>query len=279
MRPRLRRRTTTRDLLYLSEPKMQALMHRLPDRTLRHLTVESGFDAGALAAVIDLIEKQWGIRRRTDSGLRAGDWISFAEDFRYAPAYPGPRSPGDENDAAVPGLAYVSAQDRPPFVMVASARCFLDRRPPGDDGPATSAGYFYMEALRLYASRVFSLQDEAAAAGPPDLSGNGLDSEDQLLMSVGHLHSESTRIRSSSPPEEGPPPRPGEDRPAPPPPRRPVWLPRVRLSGLARVLRAGAPRDADAPDPVHILATPLHLEYAAANSTVLAAPRAHTPPS
>ena len=82
-----------RDLLYLSENKMRALIPQLPGRHRRRLGFEAGLNAGVatakatlpsepqpssialLDAVVEMIEQEKGSRWRTDSDLRAGDWI------------------------------------------------------------------------------------------------------------------------------------------------------------------------------------------------------------
>ncbi len=105
-----------RDLLYLSENKMRALIPQLPGQLRRRLGFEAGLNAGVVSAkatlqsesqpssvalldaVVEMIERGKGSRWRTDSDLRAGDWIQFEEEFRY----------GD----APPGLVYFAAADR-----------------------------------------------------------------------------------------------------------------------------------------------------------------------
>ena len=94
-----------RDLLYLSENKMRALVPQLPGKLRKRLGFEAGLNVGvlsakatlpgessqpssvaALDAVVEMIEREKGSRWRTDPDLRAGDWIQFDAEFRYGDA-------------------------------------------------------------------------------------------------------------------------------------------------------------------------------------------------
>src|SRR4051794_17459306 len=132
-----------RDLLYLSETKMQVLVPQLPGRLLRRLGYEAGTNLGvasfkvtlpgevqqksavaALDAVIHMIEKGNRLRHLAEADLSPGDWVRFEGKFRY----------GDDeiwkipDDAEEPTLVYFISVDPPPFVLCGSAAHVRDRR-------------------------------------------------------------------------------------------------------------------------------------------------------
>ncbi len=232
-----------RDLLYLSENKMRALVPQLPGQIRRRLGFETGLSVGVasvkaslpgesqpssvalLDAVVEMIERDKGSRWRTDSDLRAGDWIQFEEEFLYGDAASGRR-------AALAGLVYFAAPDaEAPFVLCGSSVHVLDRWQSGD-GPGQRVGYFYMDALIACAGELAELPDEAATSEFTPTEASGL----RYALSV--LCGFEARAGSRS-----------------------TWAIRspVRLGGHARVL-AVAPDDADRPPAV--LATPLYMQYA-----------------
>lgn len=232
-----------RDLLYLSEHKMRALVPQLPGQIRRRLGFEAGLNVGVasakaslpgepqpstvalLDAVVEMIEREKGSRWRTDGDVRAGDWIQFEEEFLY----------GDAATAgqALSGLVYFAAPDsEAPFVLCGSPVHVLDRWQSGD-GPDQRVGHFYMDALIACARELAELPDEAATTEftPPETGS-------ALRYALGILCGVETRTGSRS-----------------------TWaITRpVRLSGHARVL-AVEPYDADRPPAV--LATPLYVQYA-----------------
>jgi hypothetical protein len=234
-----------RDLLYLSETKMRALVPQLPGRTRKRLGLEAGINAGlisvratlppdqqpsliaALDQVIEMLEAERLPRWRSDPQLRAGDWIQFAEDFRFgeAPMARGSRPAHD--------LVYFMASDGPaPFVLCGSRAHLLDKRQVPDAERDAWAG-FYTTALLDYTRRLAELPDEAAVADPPQLAGNmevrGIpveDDDDRVMRDLGYA------VRELS--------RPGTR-----------WTGHAMLSGHARVLAASG----------FVLATPLYVEY------------------
>lgn len=247
-----------RDLLYLSENKMRALIPQLPGQLRRRLGFEAGINAGVASAkaslpgesqpssvalldsVVEMIEREKGARWRTDSDLRAGDWIQFEEEFRYGDAatagYLRDRRRHDQAaDHSLSGLVYFAATDaEAPFVLCGSSVHVLDRWQSGDS-PGQRVGYFYMDALIAYARQLAELPDEAATTefAPPE---NGL--RRPLQYALCWLCGVETR----------------DDRPN-------GWVTGpVRLSGHARVLAVEPPRAAGGPPCV--LATPLYAEYA-----------------
>lgn len=177
-----------RDVLYLSENKMRALVPQLPGQLRRRLGFEAGLNAGVVSAkatlqsepqpssialldsVVEMIEREKGSRWRTDNHLRAGDWIQFEEEFRYGDAATAPYLYGDQHSShALSGLVYFAATDAgPPFVLCGSSVHVLDRWQTGDSLDR-QVGWFYMEALLAYARNLAEMPDEAAAAGfvPP----------------------------------------------------------------------------------------------------------------
>ena len=147
------------DLLYFSERKMEALVPQLPGRLRRRLGLEAGLDVGLasvkarlpgegeqisvalLDAVVKMIDRERGVRWRTEPTLTAGDWIQFEEKFRFGDAWP-----GHERDAAtVSGLVYFAAANEPPFVLVGSAAHVLDRRQSANRAE-DQVGAFYVDA-------------------------------------------------------------------------------------------------------------------------------------
>ncbi|MPZ01057.1 MAG: hypothetical protein GEU97_24450 [Actinophytocola sp.] len=165
-----------RDLLYLSESKLRALVPQLPGRIRRRLGIEAGLTVGfaslkailpgqenhnwvaSLDAVIDMIEHERPSRWRTADDVRPGDWIQFDEEFRYGDAWP-----GSEYDQPVHGLVYFAALERPHFALIGSAAHVLDRRQDAEQ-PSGPVGYFYMSGLRAYARQLAALPDEAATS-------------------------------------------------------------------------------------------------------------------
>jgi hypothetical protein len=245
-----------RDLLYLSENKMRALVPQLPGQLRRRLGFDAGLNVGIasaraslpgepqrspvalLDAVVEMIEREKGSRWRTDPDLCAGDWIQFEEEFRYGDAATGRHLRRHDQAAgdALSGLVYFAATDAgAPFVLCGSSVHVLDRWQSGD-GPGQRVGYFYMDALIACARQLAELPDEAATAEftPPE-TGSGLG------YALGWL----CRVETQ------------DDRPN-------GWVTRpVRLSGHARVL-AVEPSPA-AGEPPYVLATPLYVQYAQRN--------------
>ncbi|MFK8906886.1 SAVMC3_10250 family protein [Streptomyces sp. YS-3] len=238
-------RPAMRDLLYLSESKMEVLVPQLPGRVRERLGLEAGLNAGvlslkaslsndnrtslvgALNAVVRMIERKHGHQHRTDQGLSVGSWIEFEEEFRFGSAWPGS---GEGRDRpVVDGLVYFAAAQypqHPPFALVGSLAHLLDRRRPTSDGDSDSqqVGRLYIEAIRAYAQAVQELPGRAAIG---DLSTLG--STDRALSAVILL------CEIDAPHAEG-------------------WAPPVRLAGLARILAID--------EFGTILATPLYIEYA-----------------
>jgi hypothetical protein len=230
-----------RDLLYLSENKMRALIPQLPGQLRRRLGFEAGLNVGVasaraslpgepqpssialLDAVVEMIEQEKGSRWRTDPDLRAGDWVQFEEEFLYGDA----ASAGE----ALSGLVYFAATDgEAPFVLCGSSVHVLDRWQSGD-GPSRRVGHFYMDALLDYARALAGLPDEAAVTEftPPRTRGS-------LRYALGFL----THVETQ---------------------RDPGWAAGpVRLSGHARVLAVEP--DPDGERPACVLATPLYVQYA-----------------
>lgn len=240
-----------RDLLYLSENKMRALVPQLPGQLRRRLGFEAGLNAGIVSAkatlqsesqpssvalldaVVEMIEREKGSRWRTDSDLRAGDWIQFEEEFRYGDAATWPYLRSDQDSGhALSGLVYFAATDAetPPFVLCGSSVHVLDRWQSGDSHEK-QVGQFYMGALIAYARQLAELPDEAATTEfvPPTARREG-----PLAYALWVL----CRNAQS-----------GDDRWATEP---------VRLSGHARVLAVIPGREG----PPGVLATPLYVEYA-----------------
>jgi hypothetical protein len=240
-----------RDLLYLSENKMRALVPQLPGQLRRRLGFEAGLSVGVasakaslpgepqpssvslLDAVVEMIEREKASRWRTDSDLRAGDWIQFEEEFRYGDAATPHRLRRDQAASReLSGLVYFAAIAGTPFVLCGSSVHVLDRWQSGDE-PGQRVGYFYMDALIACARQLAELTDEAAATEftPPE-TGSGLRYALSWLCRV------ETR----------------DDRPN-------GWVTGpVRLSGHARVLAVEPSPEAG--EPPYVLATPLYVQYA-----------------
>ena len=246
-----------RDLLYLSETKMQALIPQLPSRPRRRLGFEAGLNAGVasakaslpsepqpssiarLDAVVEMIEHEKGSRRRTDSDLRGGDWIQFEEEFRYGDAAPRHHAMPGEADHALSGLVYFAATDaEAPFVLCGSSVHVLDRWQSGDS-QGKRVGYFYMDALIAYARQIAELPDEAAVAvfAPPTPRARQ-DSSLGLAYALHWLCAIETREDRGNGWVTGP----------------------VLLKGHARVLAVESQPTRGVPPSV--FATPLYVEYA-----------------
>jgi hypothetical protein len=233
-----------RDLLYLSETKMRALVPQLPGGLRKRLGLEAGVNAGvislratlapdqqpaliaALDQVIEMLEAERQPRWRTDPQLRAGDWIQFCEDFHFGEA------PKARYTMPADDLVYFVASDDPaPFVLCGSRAHLLDKRQVPDVNRDAGVG-FYTAALIDYTRRLAALPDEAAVADPPRLAGNmnvrGIPDEDgdRITRDLGYA------IRQLSRPSMG-------------------WTGHAALSGHARVLAASG----------FVLATPLYVEY------------------
>jgi hypothetical protein len=171
----------TRDLLYLSENKMRALLPQLPGHLRRRLGVENGVNVGVatakatlpgepqpssialLDATVKMIEKTKSVRQRTDAELRAGDWIRFEEEFRYGDAATSPYLRQDPDSShALAGLVYfATTHAETPFVLVGSSVHVLDRWQSGES-PQQRVGWFYLDAITAYARQLAELPDEAA---------------------------------------------------------------------------------------------------------------------
>lgn len=257
-----------RDLLYLSENKMRALVPQLPGQLRRRLGFEAGLNAGVASAkatlpsesqpssitlldpVVEMIEREKGSRWRTDSDMRAGDWIQFEEEFRYGDAATAPylRDLGDDQAArhALSGLVYFATTGGGvPLVLIGSSVHVLDRWQSGD-APGKQVGRFYMDAIIAYARQLAELPDEAAATeftSPEDFASvreakrKPYSPASPLAYALGMLCWEETRDDRSNRWVTGP----------------------VRLGGHARVLAVEPPRPAGPPG---VLATPLYVEYA-----------------
>jgi hypothetical protein len=244
-----------RDLLYLSENKMRALIPQLPGQLRRRLGFEAGLNAGVVSAkaslpgesqpssialldaVLEMIGQERGSRWRIDPDLRAGDWIQFEEEFRYGDADTASYLPRDDRaaDHALSGLVYFAATEaEAPFVLCGSSVHVLDRWQSGDS-PKGQVGHFYMDALIAYARQLAELPDEAATTelSPPEECFSS-----PLRYALGWLCAVETR----------------DDHPN-------NWVTKpVWLSGHARVLAVEPPRVEHGPPCV--LATPLYVEYA-----------------
>jgi hypothetical protein len=248
-----------RDLLYLSENKMRALIPQLPGQARRRLGFEAGFNAGVVAAkaslpgesqpspvalldaVVDMIEREKGSRWRTDSELSAGDWIQFEEEFRYGSAETDSYLGAHDEAArrALAGLVYFAATDAEvPFVLCGSSVHVLERWQPADSGE-NRVGRFYLAAVLAYARRLAELPDEAAITDDAVLAAqpDSVRSQNALVYGLRQL-CEDVRDDERNGWATGP----------------------VRLSGHARVL-AVVPRRVPGGPPA-VLATPLYVEYA-----------------
>jgi hypothetical protein len=242
-----------RDLLYLSENKMRALVPQLPGQLRRRLGFEAGLNVGVASAkatlpsetqpssialldsVLEMIEREKGSRWRTDSDVRAGDWIQFEEEFRYGDADTASYRHDPAADHTLSGLIYFASTDAAaPFVLCGSSVHVLDRWQSGN-APKEQVGHFYMDALIACARQLAELPDEAATT---KFAPAGKDFHDALRYAICWLCGVETR----------------DDRPN-------GWVTGpVRLNGHARVLAVEPPRAADGPPCV--LATPLYVEYA-----------------
>jgi Family of unknown function (DUF7019) len=236
-----------RDLLYVSETKMRALVPQLPGQVRKRLGLEAGLNAGlvsvratlhpdeqssliaALDQVIEMIEVERLPRWRTDPRLRAGDWIQFAEGFRFGPA------PMAHGVLPAHDLVYFVASDSEvPFVLCGSRVHLLDRHQAPETGAADTWTGFYTTALLDYAQRLAALPDEAAVADPPRLAGirnaRGVPvaDDDEVTRDLGRAIRQLYR-------------------------RDMRWAGHAALSGQARVLAVGG----------FVLATPLYVEYSA----------------
>ena len=238
------------DLLYLSENKLRALIPQLPGQLRRRLAFEAGLNTGVVSAkatlpselqpssvalldaVVEMIERGKGSRWRTDSDLRAGDWIQFEEEFRYGDATTAPYSLSEQDSGhPLSGLVYFAATDvEAPFVLCGSSVNVLDRWQSRDSLEQHPAG-FYLEAFFVYARKLAEMPDEGATnefVPPPLPGGRSLSSTlGVALLAMCRRHSD--------------------------------WaIEPVRLSGHARTL-AVIPKQEG---PPAVLATPLYVEYA-----------------
>lgn len=236
-----------RDLLYLSETKMRALVPQLPGRVLRRLGLEAGLNAGlvslratlppqpqepslitALDQVIDMIDTERLPGWRTDPQLAAGDWIQFEEEFRFGEAPPAPgRLPGRDL------VYFVATDDTVPFVLCGSRAHVVDMRQVPDAQHSHGVG-FYTSAVLDFTRRTAALPDEAALAEVPSLAGN-MDSRGVVTQDADQV---ARDLRYGMGWLSG---------------ARVDWPGRAVLSGHARVLAAGD----------FVLATPLYVEYSA----------------
>lgn len=245
-----------RDLLYLSETKMRALVPQLPARVRRRLGLEAGINAGVLSVratlpaeqqpshvplldpVIEILEAERQPRLRTDPELRAGDWIQFDEEFQFGEAPPAPYT-----DLPAHDLVYFVAREGEPtrFLLCGSRAHLLDRRQVPDGEHDYWSG-FYTTALLAYVRRTAALPlpDEAALADPPDVSGS-LDTRGTacadpqiVLRDIGYGIGALTWSPAIT------------------------WSGSAALAGHARVLAVG---------PTFVLATPLYVEYAPASGS------------
>ncbi|MGW2426815.1 SAVMC3_10250 family protein [Streptomyces sp. NPDC001709] len=232
-----------RDLVYLSENKMRALAPQLPGRLRRRLGLEAGLNAGIaslkaslpgdsqpsstalLDAVVAMIERSRGFRRRSDEDLRPGDWIQFEEWFRYGVASgDGPRN----DDATTAEVVYFAAMELPAFVLVGSAVNVLDRHQ-SEEARSLQGPPFYVDAIRAYAQRLAELPDEAGIA---DFEPPSPVRRSSVLQCIRYLCLDFFYAIPNGSPSQ------------------------VRLSGHARVLAARTDRE-----PRAVLATPLYVEY------------------
>jgi hypothetical protein len=232
-----------RDLLYLSERKMEALVPQLPGRIKRRLGLEAGVNVGVVSvkaqlsgddqqhsvalldAVVKMINRERVIQRRTEPTLMAGDWIQFEEEFRFGDAWP-----GEQGEVTMSGLVYFAAANKPPFVLVGSAAHVLDRRQ-STNRAEDQVGVFYVDAVRAYAREVSGLGDEGATSAlkiPAGLPQRELFYGVSVLA-MGALNGGRANTGWSDP---------------------------VRLGGHARVLAV----ELIGTDP-RVLATPLYIEY------------------
>lgn len=231
-----------RDLLYLSETKMQALLPQLPRKIRKRLGLEAGLTAGIFSVratlpaeqqasiielldpVIKMIESERLSRWRTDPKLQVGDWIQFEEEFGYGEAMTTINPSWDDYSRLANDLVFFAAENRRDkmFLLCGSRAHVLDKRqrPSLDRDTWVS---FYTTALLDYACRVARLPDEAAVTEPPGLGVPWNRYGAPFDYAIIYL------FRSNFP-----------------------WPGRAQLSGHARVL---------ALDERFVLATPLYVEY------------------
>jgi len=260
-----------RDLLYLSENKMRALIPQLPGQLRRRLGFEAGLNVGVasakatlpgesqpssialLDAVVEMIEREKGSLWRTDRDLRAGDWIQFDEEFRYGdadtakyldehlddqddpvaePVYdPGTGARRLRAIGALSGLVYFAATDASAPFVLCGSSVHVLDRWQSGDSPGKQVGSFYVDALIAYARQLGKLPDEAAAT---EFAPPGEDRHGSLGAALYQLCRET---KDNSGWVTGP----------------------VRLAGHARVL---AVVGNGTEGPPGVLATPLYVEYA-----------------
>ena len=241
-----------RDLLYLSESKMQVLVPQLRGGIRRRLGLEAGANIGFVSfkatlpgkgdqkspmafidAVVRMIEKHRKVRNRTDSGLASGDWIRFNEEFRYGDASSLERFDGD---VSVPPLTYFVAAEPPPLVLCGSTAHVLDRRQSRDQEMPDFSHAYYSNAFLRYVQAVFESTSENAPGKPKSSRRHKSDISD-ISWSIKFIYNSA------------------QDKPG--------WSDPVRLAGHARILAVGA---APAGEPL-MLATPLYVEYSTSKST------------
>ena len=260
-----------RDLLYLSENKMRALVPQLPGRLRRRLGFEAGLNVGMasakatlpadsqpssialLDAVVEMIEREKGSLWRTDPDLRAGDWIQFDEEFRYGDAAtekylneylddsedpvaervydPGTGATYLRAIGALSGLIFFAATEGSVPFVLCGSSVHVLDRWQSGDSPGKQVGYSYMASLIAYARQLGKLPDEAAAT---EFAPPGRW-RGVLGVALDELCSETKRNSG--------------------------WVTEpVQLTGHARVLAVGDGTETEGPSGV--LATPLYVEYA-----------------
>lgn len=234
-----------RDLLYVSESKMRVLTAQLPDRVRNRLGVEAGINTGivtvkgtlagsdgnapsslgALDAVIEMIEKSHGERRRTDADLRPGDWFKLDETVEYGHAHD-----SEEEFTGPNSLVYFAVTTLPPLILLTSAKYILEIQQGNTEAEQRRGpGPFYLHLFKDQYRALLETPGEGAAGVVTQRATDVM-----FFYAVWQLCYFASR-------------RAARNRGRP-----------VRLAGHARVLAVG-----EGPDQQQcVVATPLYLEYA-----------------
>ncbi|MET8746891.1 SAVMC3_10250 family protein [Streptomyces sp. NPDC004728] len=238
-----RSKKTMRDLLYLSETKMQVLVPQLPDKSRKRLGIEAGINAGivsvkgtlagresntrssieALDAVVEMIEKTHGRRSRNDPDLRSGDWITINEVFQCGR----PRNDGSELTGP-DGLVCFAAATLPPLMLLTSAKHILEVRQGSTSAevPSNQMHPHYLNHFLSLYRHLIRTQDGAGELEPDFATTRNRAT--YLMLTKCREVAEDVANGGEA----------------------------MRLSGLARVLSTGPTTN------MRVVATPLYLEYA-----------------